>query len=147
MTIKKNCIVCGKEIKVTNPRHCLCSDECRKARRKQLYEKYKKSPEYEDKLRLYKARWVERSYKNPKVIPCKICGEPVPPKFNGKNRMRRSHYHENCVLSEAIKAIQEGCKCNDKRIHRAWNTFGYTMSEIGEAITEGRQACWKCENE
>ena len=144
MTIKKNCVVCGKEIEVANPCHCLCSDECRKARRKQLYEKYKNSPEYEDKLRLYNARWLERSHKNPKVIPCKICGENVPPTFR-ENRMSRSHYHEDCVLSEAIKAIQEGCKFNDKRIRRAWNTYGYTMSEIVETITEGRQVCPSCE--
>ena len=136
MTIKKNCIICGKEIEVVNSRHCLCSDECRKARRKQLYEKYKNSPEYEDKRRLYCARWLEKSHKNPKVIPCKICGEPVPPTFNGKNRMGRSHYHEKCVLSEAIKAIQEGCKHNDKRIRRASNTFGYTMSELIEEMKE-----------
>ena len=130
--IKKNCIVCGKEIEVANPQYCLCSDECRKVRGKQLYEKYKKSPEYEDKRRLYYAR----NHKNPKVIPCKICGEPVPPTFNGKNKMCRSHYHEKCVLSEAIKAIQEGCKCNDKRTHRAWNGGGYTMSEIIEEMKE-----------
>ena len=130
--IKKNCIVCGKEIEVVNPQYCLCSDECRKVRVKQRYEKYKNSPEYEDKRRLYYAR----NHKNPKIIPCKICGKPVPPTFNGKNKMCRPHYHEKCVLSEAVKAIQEGCKCNDKRIRRAWNTYGYTMSEIIEEMNE-----------
>lgn len=133
--IKKNCIVCGKEIEVVNPQYCLCSDECRKARRKQLYEKYKKSPEYEDKLRLYRARWVEKNHKNTKVIPCKICGENVPPTFR-ENRMTRSHYHEKCVLSEAFKAIQEGCKISDKRIRREMNVCGYTMSEIIEVMKE-----------
>ena len=129
--IKKNCIICGKEIEVVNPQYCLCSDECRKVRGKQLSEKYKNSSEYEDKRRLYYAR----KHKNPKIIPCKICGEPVPPTFR-ENRMGRSHYHENCVLSEAIKAIQEGCKFSDERIRRAWNTYGYTMSEIIEGMKE-----------
>lgn len=129
--IKKNCIICGKEIEVVNSRHCLCSDECREARKKQLYEKYKNSPEHKEKNRL----WRARNHKNPKVIPCRICGEPVPPTFR-ENRMGRSHYHEKCVLSEAMQAVREGCKCNDKRIHRAWNTFGYTMSELIEEMKE-----------
>lgn len=131
--IKKQCAVCGKEIEVANPYYCLCSDECRKVRRKQLYEKYKKSPEYEDKLRLYKARWVEISHKNPKIIPCKICGEPVPPTFR-ENRMYRKHYHEKCVLKEALQAVREGCKFSDKRIVLAWNTYGYTKTELLEEL-------------
>ena len=135
MTIKKNCIVCGKEIEVVNPQYCLCSDECRKVRAKQWYEKYRKSPEYEDKRRLQCTRELEKNHKNPKFIPCKICGKPVPPTFR-ENRMSRSHYHEKCVLSEAMQAVREGCKCNDKRIHRAWNTFGYTMSEVIEEMKE-----------
>ena len=130
--IKKNCIICGKAIDVVNPQYCLCSDECRKVRAKQRYEKYKNSPEYKEKSRL----WRARNHKNPKVIPCRICGEPVPHTFNGKNKMCRSHYHENCVLSEAIKAIQEGCKFSDKRIIRARNVCGYTMSEIIEEMKE-----------
>ena len=134
--IKKNCVVCGKEIEVANPQYCLCSDECRKVRHKQWSEKYKNSPEYEDKRRLYCARQSERSHKNPKVIPCKICGKPVPPTFNGKNKMCRSHYHEKCVLSEAIQAVRDGCKISDKRVIRAWNTYGYTMSEIIEGMKE-----------
>ena len=127
--IKKNCVVCGKEIEVVNSRYCLCSDECRKARARE----YQRS--YMD-IETHRKYMKEKRWRNPKIIPCKICGEPVPPTFNGKNKMCRSHYHENCVLSEAIKAIQEGCKCNDKRIHRAWNTYGYTMSEIIEGMKE-----------
>lgn len=132
---KKNCAVCGKEIEVVNSGFCLCSDECRKIRRKQLYEKYKKSPEYEDKRKLQYARQLERIHKNPKVIPCRICGEPIPHTFRD-NRMHGSHYHEKCVLSEAIQAIREGCKHTDKRIRRAWNTYGYNMSEIIEEMKE-----------
>ena len=111
--IKKNCIVCGKEMEVANPQYFLCSDECREVRRKQLSEKYKNSPEYKEKSKLYYARQLERKHKSPKVIPCKICGKPVPPIFR-ENRMGRSHYHENCVLSEAMEAIIDGCKYNDK---------------------------------
>ena len=133
--IKKNCIICGKEIEVVNPQYCLCSDECRKVRAKQRYEKYKNSPEYKEKSRLYCARQLERKHKNPKVIPCKICGEPVSPTFR-ENKMCRSHYHEKCVLSEAMEAVRAGCKISDKRIYRARNMYGYTMSELIEEMKE-----------
>ena len=132
--IKKQCAVCGKEIEVANPQYCLCSDECRKVRGKQLCEKYKNSPEYKEKIRLYCIRQLEKKHENPKVIPCKICGEPVPPTFNGKNKMCRSHYHEKCVLKEALQAVREGCKFNDKRIMRAWNKYGYTKTELLEEL-------------
>lgn len=125
---KKNCIICGKEIEVVNPFYCLCSDECRKARARE----YKRS--YED-IETHTKYMREKRWRNAKVIPCKICGEPVQPTFR-ENRMYRSHYHENCVLSEAIKAIQEGCKFNDKRIRRAWNLYGYTKTELIEEMKE-----------
>lgn len=42
--IKKQCIVCGKEIEVVNSRYCLCSDECRKKRTYELNKKYMSDP-------------------------------------------------------------------------------------------------------
>ena len=125
---KKNCVVCGKEIEVVNSYYCLCSDECRKARARD----YRRSYEY---FEMHKKYMREKYKQNPKVIPCKICGENVPPTFH-ENRMCRKFYHEKCVLSEAFKAIQEGRKSNDKRIRRAWNLYGYTMSELIEEMKE-----------
>lgn len=126
--IKKNCVVCGKEIEVTNPRYCCCSDECRKARAKT----YKIDPESVER---HKKKNREKYRQNPKIVPCKICGEPVPPSFR-ENKMCRSHYHEKCVLSEALQAVIEGCAYNEKRIMRAWNLYGYTKSELIEEMKQ-----------
>lgn len=126
--IKKNCIICGKEIEVVSSYYCLCSDECRKARAREYKRRY-------ESIEMHRKYMKEKYKKNPKVIPCKICGENVPPTFRD-NRMCRRFYHEKCVLSEAMQAIREGCKHNDKRIRRAWNLCGYTMSEIIEEMNE-----------
>ena len=126
--IKKNCVVCGKEIEVANPRYCLCSDECRKARARG----YLRSYDYLEKHRKY---MKEKRRSNPKIVPCKICGEPVPPTFR-EGRMCRTHYHEKCVLSEALQAVREGHGWEDKRIMRADNLYGYTMSELIEEVKE-----------
>ena len=122
--IKKNCVVCGKEIEVVSSFYCLCSDECRKERAKT----YKRDSEISKKRKL-------KYWNNPKIVPCKICGEPVPPVFV-ENRMCRKFYHEKCVLSEAVQAVREGCGWKDKRIMRADNLYGYTMSELIEEAEE-----------
>ena len=126
--IKKSCAVCGKEIEVANPRYCLCSNECRKAKARG----YQRSLEGIEKHRKY---MKEKRWKNPKIVPCKICGEPVPPTFRD-GRMCRTHYHEKCVLLEALQAVREGQGWKDKRIMRADNLYGYTMSELIKEMEE-----------
>ena len=126
--IKKNCVVCGKEIEVTNPRYCLCSDECRKVRAREYQRNYIDIETHRKYMR-------EKRWRNPKIVPCKICGEPVPPTFR-ENRMCRSYYHEECVLKEAFKAVEEGAKHVDPRIMRAFNFLGYTKTEIIEEMFE-----------
>lgn len=120
--IKKKCAVCGKEIEVANPRYCLCSEECKRVRAREYQRSYKS-------IEMHKKYMREKYWKNPKIIPCKICGKPVPPTFR-ENRMCRKFYHEQCVLSEAVQAVREGCGWEDKRIMRADNLYGYTMSEL-----------------
>ena len=70
-----------------------------------------------------------------KIIPCKICGEPVPASDSG-GRMSRKHYHEECVIKEALQAISEGGKSTkgtgDKRIFRAHNVLGMGVRELKE---------------
>lgn len=136
--IKKRCIVCGKEIEVANSRHCLCSDECRKKRRVELEMKYSSDPVKRERRRIYNRN---RYRKNAlKIIPCKICGEPVPPS-DISGRLSRKHYHEECVIKEALQAISEGGKTTkgtgDKRIHRAHNVLGMSVGELKELLVEG----------
>ena len=130
--IKKQCIVCGKEIEVVNSRYCLCSDECRKKRTYELNKKYMSDPVIHERHRLQSVKSYRR---RAKIIPCKICGEPVPASDSG-GRMSRKHYHEECVVREALQAISEGGKSTkgtgDKRIFRAHNVLGMGVRELKE---------------
>lgn len=131
--IKKNCVVCGKEIEVANSCYCLCSDECRRTRVKMLELKYRKcrSKSNANRLKIQKQqRWL-----HPRVIPCRICGKPVKPEFYD-DRMHRKFYHESCVLSEALHAVSGGHGFKDKRIKRAYNLLGYTLKELREEICD-----------
>lgn len=134
--IKKQCIVCGKEIEVANPRYCLCSDECRKKRAYELNKKYMSDPVIHERHRLQS---IESYRRRAKIIPCKICGEPVPPSDSG-GRLSRKHYHEKCVIKEALQAISEGGKSTksngDKRIFRAHNVLGMNVGELKELLRE-----------
>lgn len=130
--IKKNCVICGKEIEVINPQHCLCSDECRRVRRRMK----QTAPEYRAKANeRRRRRYKKQNWEHAKVIPCKICGKPVKPEFYD-DRMHRKFYHESCVLSEALQAVSEGVKFNDKRVKRACNLYGYTIKELREEICD-----------
>ena len=130
--IKKQCIVCGKEIEVVNSRYCLCSDECRKKRTYEHNKKYMSDPVIHERHRLQSMKSYRR---RAKIIPCKICGEPVPASDSG-GRMSRKHYHEECVIKEALQAISEGGKSTkgtgDKRIFRAHNVLGMGVRELKE---------------
>lgn len=130
--IKKNCVICGKEIEVANSCYCLCSDECRRVRDRMR----RLAPEYRAKVsERRKRRYKEQRWKHIKVIPCKICGKPVEPEFYD-GRMRRKFRHESCVLSEALQAISEGAKNKDKRIARAYRMYGYTVKELREEMCD-----------
>ena len=128
--IKKQCIVCGKEIEVVNSRYCLCSDECRKKRAYELNKKYMSDPVIHERHRLQSMKSYRR---RAKIIPCKICGEPVPASDSG-GRMSRKHYHEECVIKEALQAIAEGGTSSkftgDSRIFRAHNVLGMGVKEL-----------------
>ena len=128
----KKCIVCGKEIEVVNSRYCLCSDECRKKRAYELNKKYMSDPVIHERHRLQS---IESYRRRAKIIPCKICGNPVPPSSSG-GRLSRKHYHEECVIKEALQAIAEGGTSSkftgDSRIFRAHNVLGMGVRELKE---------------
>ena len=130
--IKKQCIVCGKEIEVVNSRYCLCSDECRKKRAYELNKKYMSDPVLHERHRLQS---IESYRRRAKIIPCKICGKPVPPSDTG-GRLSHKHYHEECVIKEALQAIAEGGTSSkftgDSRIFRAHNVLGMGVKELKE---------------
>lgn len=135
--IKKQCIVCGKEFYARQSNYTLCSDECKKKRVAELNKKYMSDPVKREQHRLQS---IESYRRRAKIIKCKICGKPVPPSDNS-GRLSRKHYHEKCVIKEALQAISEGGKTTkgtgDKRIHRAHNVLGMSVGELKELLVEG----------
>ena len=135
--IKKQCIVCGKEFYARQSNYTLCSGECKKKRVAELNKKYMSDPVLHERHRLQS----RDSYrKRAKISQCKICGEPVAATECG-GRLSRKHYHEECVIKEALQAISEGGKTTkgtgDKRIFRAHNVLGMNVSELKELLAEG----------
>lgn len=130
----KKCIVCGAEFDARQANYCICSDDCRRIRRKQTAKEFfKKHADKKEKYML-NAKIAQRRKSK---IYCRICGEIVP-QHMGEVRMTSKHYHEDCVAREGIQAIKEGAKCSDKRLERAKNRYGYTMAELKEIMDNGR---------
>lgn len=103
MIIQK-CKVCGKEFETVNSRYTLCSDECRKENHRRIQKDRRQNKELKEKHRISQRN---KRWKKAKVVPCQICGENVPPMFTD-NRMHRKHYHEKCIVREAVKAVKRG---------------------------------------
>ena len=110
---------------------CVLTSAARK-RAYELNKKYMSDPVLHERHRLQS---IESYRRRAKIIPCKICGEPVPASDSG-GRMSRKHYHEECVVREALQAISEGGKSTkgtgDKRIFRAHNVLGMGVRELKE---------------
>lgn len=129
----KNCIICGKQIEVNNSRYCCCSKECRKIRNAAHRKERAQRPEIREAAR---KAYHEKARRNPRIVPCRICGEPVAPTFIS-GRMCRKFYHEDCIIDEGIKAIQEGAPWDDKRIARAYGR-GISRKELVEIWKDER---------
>jgi hypothetical protein len=114
----KTCEICGKEFEAHHGRCKYCSDDCR-AEMSEIYRKKE-----------LKKSLVKR-HKNPKVVNCKFCGEPVAPHFTEKgNRMCRKHYHDECVINECIKVIKRGERYDNNGICGYAKSKGFLKSEI-----------------
>lgn len=119
----KICALCGKEFEAANSKHIYCSKNCVA---KMHYIRNKDQISQERR-------------KRSKVIPCKICGKPVPPDIRD-GRACRKHLHQDCVIIAAYKAILAGEGCKNKDIMRAQNQGYKSMTEImrlGRQILKG----------
>lgn len=127
----KQCVVCGKDFDAKQKTFIVCGEECRKIRNHEVNIKlsHKYYRDHRENILAYHAR---RRNANPVVVHCRICGENVP--FDG---IGRKHYHEECVLNDAIARYKELGKWeqSDGRIRRAIN-YGYTKSEVMELMEE-----------
>lgn len=129
MKYEKICRVCGKPFITNNSRYAMCSKECSHNYQLEYVRKRNADPQYRE--------WINkcsraRTRRNPKIVICGICGQPVPHKYNSNDNICYKRYHEECVLKEAYEALDENAKSYDKRIQRAHNTYGYNINELRE---------------
>lgn len=126
----KKCVVCGAEFNAKQSNYCICSDDCRRIRRKQTAKEFFKNHTDKKEEYMLNAKIAQRRKSK---IYCRICGEIVP-QYMGEMRMTSKHYHEDCVVREGIQAIKESAKYGDKRLMRAHNRYGYTIKDLKEII-------------
>lgn len=97
------CKICGKEFtpiqRLSGGYQKTCSPECCKENARRITREYATNP-YVKKIR--RKKYLERT-KNKTV--CKICGKPTTVPSGGRYKPQ---YHLDCLLSEAIKMIEDG---------------------------------------
>ncbi len=88
----------------------------------------------ESERRRQKRRYERRKAAHPTL--CRVCGKVVEPTYSLSGRMSSRHYHEECIIDEAIKAVQDGCRIKgNKALQRAKNR-NITKAEIIEIMQE-----------
>lgn len=80
-------------------------------------------------------KYLTRKLKKPTI--CKICGKPVIPQYLPNGRLTSRRYHEECVISSAIRSILNGNKAikDDIALKRAVY-YGFTRTELLKIMEE-----------
>ena len=86
-------------------------------------------------LKNQKDRYIRRKAEKPTL--CRICGKAVPPITSLTGRRASRHYHEECIIDEAYKAILEGYTMKNNAALRRAKNYEYTRAEI-LAIKQGK---------
>ena len=89
----------------------------------------------DERLKKQKERYARRKAENPTL--CRICGKVVPPIYTQTGRMASRHYHEECIIDEAYKAILDGYTMKNNAALRRAKNHEYTKEEI-LAIKQGK---------
>lgn len=124
----KTCVICNKQFtpsKYTPNRQICCSKECSKSlnhmRRTQNYANNK------DRFAMLRRQKQKIEGK----IKCKLCGKPTWQVDTNYTR----HFHEECVVNDAIDTITAGGKLTADQRNRLYS-FGYAASDIKELVQE-----------
>ena len=86
------------------------------------------------RLQRQRKRYNRRKAANPTL--CRICGKVVPPIYTLTGRMASRHYHEECIIDEAYKAILDGYTMKNNAALRRAKNRNITKSEIIEIMQE-----------
>jgi hypothetical protein len=129
--MQKNCIICGAPFvphkNLKNRQKC-CSPECSIKNRYEINKRWNSKPEnIERQHRIYQERT-----KN--LVVCKICGKPTEAVYPS----HRTHYHDECIINEAIEIIKSGNKLTQTQYNRLF-LRGYTLKYITEIMRESEE--------
>lgn len=126
--MQKTCIICGKTFiphkNLKNRQKC-CSKECSEKNRYEINKRWNNNPETVEKRR---AKYKERT--KDKTV-CKICGKPT----EAVHSSYRQHFHDGCIINEAIEIIKSGNKLTPTQYNRLF-LRGYTLKYIAEIMRE-----------
>lgn len=125
----KKCVVCGAEFE---PRYNMiyrqkcCSKPCTVTHNRRCEKEKRQSKGWKTEARKkYYAKTADK-------IVCKLCGKPTVAGFSG----RRQHFHEHCVVNDAINTVLGSQKLSKAQLSRLY-AMGYDAKEIKEMIKDG----------
>lgn len=129
--MQKICIICGKTFiphkNLKNRQKC-CSPECSIKNRYEINKRWNSKPEtIERRHRKYRERTKDS-------VVCKICGEPTEAVYSS----HRQHFHDECIINEAIEIIKSGKKLSASQYNRLF-LRGYTLKHIAEIMRESEK--------
>jgi hypothetical protein len=126
--MQKTCIICGALFtphKNLINRQLCCSLECSIKNRYEINKRWNSKPEtIERRHRKYRERTKDS-------VVCKICGKPTEAVYTS----HRTHYHDECIINEAIEIIKLGNKLTPAQYNRLF-LRGYTLKYIAEIMRE-----------
>jgi hypothetical protein len=126
--MQKKCIICGKTFiphKNLINRQLCCSPECSAKNRYEINKRWKNKPEnIERRHRIYQERTKDKTV-------CELCGKPTEAVYTP----HRTHYHDECIINEAIEIIKSGNKLTQTQYNRLF-LRGYTLKYIAEIMKE-----------
>jgi hypothetical protein len=102
-----------------------CSKECSIKNRYEINKRWNnKTENIERRHRKYRERTKDS-------VVCKICGKPTEAVYSS----HRTHYHDECIINEAIEIIKSGDKLTITQYNRLFQR-GYTLKYITEIMRE-----------
>lgn len=129
--MQKTCIICGKTFiphKNLINRQLCCSPECSIKNRYEINKRWNSKPEtIERRHRKYRERTKDS-------VVCKICGKPTEAVCSS----HRQHFHDECIINEAIEIIKSGKKLSASQYNRLF-LRGYTLKHIAEIMRESEK--------
>lgn len=86
------------------------------------------------RLKLQRRRYERNKAAHPTL--CRICGKVVEPIQSSSGRMASRHYHDECLIDEAIKAVMDGYMMDGHPALRRMKNREISRTEIFEIMQE-----------